>query len=187
MKELFEQQLNLNFLVVKEIRKSNQEELKKVSDFYNQAGQLSWQLNPNRIKQKMGSKGKIWALYNPDNEIVGTIGVKVLEEDEYDIGEIGYVMIKEGYRSIRNLLMLYDIAFKYAKRFDAMIITTRVSNKRINTLLNQSKRVERLFKIRSPYSTNLLYVWIVKRGRLEMNERKEIVRDYFAGHIIKEM
>ena len=47
---------------VSEIEPSNKDLLSQFCDFYNESGQLSWQLNATRLLSKLGSQGKAYVL-----------------------------------------------------------------------------------------------------------------------------
>lgn len=169
---------------VKKIRLQDSSALQDFADFYNSASQLSWSLTPSRIKQKMGSKGRLWGLYIKGTDIlVGTIGLKHIESDGHDLGEMGYTMVDPDHRSLQNIMLLYKEAIKKAKRFDTTFITTNVKNKTINKLLDRTPKVIQLYKIRSTFGTgNMLYVWGVKTSNFD----PEIIKQHFFQNIVQE-
>ena len=168
---------------VRKIMLTDNNELQKFADFYNMAGQLSWQLNPSRIKSKIGTKGRLWGLYIKDSDmLVGTIAVK---EIETELGEVGYLMLDPDHRSFKNVMTLYRVILKYSRKFESVYITTNIKNKTINKLLDKTEKIEKMFMAKSQFGggANLLYVWIVKTGR----ENPERIREYFNTNIIQEI
>ena len=167
---------------VRRIKATDNNELQKFADFYNESGQLTWKLNPQRLKSKLGSIGRLWGLYiEGTDQMVGTIGIKEIEDE---LGEIGYLMIDPAHRSFPNLMSLYKSAFKYSRKFDSVYITTNIKNVVINKLLERTPKIEKMFKARSLFGggTNILYVWIVRTGR----ENRERVTQYFGENILQE-
>jgi len=170
---------------IKKILLSDTLEVQKFADFYNISGQLSWKLTPQRLKQKMGNKGMLWGLYNMDTDtLVGTIGLKQIEDSEHDLGEIGYVMVDEAHRSLPNIMKLYKTVIRKSNRFDAVYITTNVKNKVINKLLDRTPKVDLTLKVNSPFSANKLFVYVVKNSGDK--NYKDIIQEYFSEYIIQE-
>jgi len=172
---------------VEEISRSDSEMLQAFADFYNESGQLSWKLNVSKLKGKLGSRGLAYGLF-ADGELVGTIGLKQTDIQGYRGAEIGYLMIDEEHRSFRNLMMLYKQALRGAKRFDIVFVTTNIKNRPINVLLTKTNKIEKILKIKSPYSSNKLYVWQSLRtnGDVPRDERYEVLRQHFIENIISE-
>ena len=168
---------------MKRIKNSNRAELQKFAEFYNQSGQLSWTLTPQKILQKLGSKGRIWGLYikGTDN-LVGTIGIKDLGVGDQDIAEMGYVMVAPEHRSLPNVMMMFKEALRYSRKFDDVFITTNTNNRPINTLLDRTGKADKILKIRSPYSRNL---WNVKTSR--SGDNTQAITDHFRQHILMEL
>ena len=161
--------------------------LQDFADIYNTTGQLSWELTPARIRQKLGSRGTAYVLYD-DGVVVGTAGVKTIQEYGYTIGEIGYLYLDDDHKNIRNLFMLYNAAMRGATKFDVVITTTNVNNKTINTLLNKSSNFEKIFLNQSQYSSNKLFVWLgnANSGNASYEEQVEAAREYYEGNIIQD-
>lgn len=167
---------------VRRMKITNIQDLQEFSDFYNTSGQLTWQLTPTRLKQKMGSKGRLWGLFiEGTDSLVGTIGLKEIEDE---LGEIGYLMIHENHRSLKNVLLLYKAAFKYSRKFNTVYVTTNIKNKTINKLLDRFSKIDKMFKIRSPFGggANNLFVWVVNTGKQDV----EHLTNFFKENIIQE-
>lgn len=173
---------------VEEISKSDTEQLQNFADFYNESGQLSWKLNISKLKSKLGSRGLAYGLYT-NGELVGTIGLKQTDVQGYNGAEIGYLMIDEEHRSFKNLMMMYKQALRGAKRFDIVFVTTNIKNRTINVLLSKTNKIEKILKIKSPYSSNKLFVWQSLRtnGDVPRDERYEVLRQHFEDNIISEL
>lgn len=163
---------------------ANRDNLQTFSDFYNEAGTLTWKLTPSRLKQKLGSRGRLWGLFvKGTDEMVGSIGLKTIKDEEgSSLAEMGYLMISKGHGSLPNVMLLYKAALKRVKMYDAVFMTTDIRNKVINKLLDKSNKSHLFLKISSPFSSNKLYVWQV--GKSE--EGKEIISKHFAEHILQE-
>lgn len=171
---------------VKRIKNSDRDELQKFADFYNQSGQLSWTLTPQKIIQKLGSKGRIWGLYiKGTSDLVGTIGIKDLSVGEQDMGEIGYVMVSPEHRSLQNLMMMFKEVIRYSRKFDDVFATTNTNNRPINVLLDRTGKADKILKIRSPYSRNLLFVWNINTSRSGDNTQALVA--HFKQHILMEL
>lgn len=172
--------------VVKKIRLSDNEELDRFAKFYNDSGELTWKLTPQRIKTKMGSKGKLWGLYTKDTqELVGTIALKHVNDGaSVDIGEMGYLMVHPEHRSIQNLMVLFKQAIKKAKLFDAVYVTTNVKNRTINKLLDRTPKLDKILKIKSQFSNNHLFVHTVKNAG-DINS-EDIIKAYFKENTLQE-
>jgi predicted acetyltransferase len=171
---------------VRKIRVSDAAGLQEFSDFYNNSGELTWKLTPQRLKKKIGSKGKLWGLYVKETgEMVGSIGLKHVNDGAtVDIGEMGYAMLHPDHRSLPNLMTIFKQAIRKARAFDAVYVTTNTKNRTINKLLDRTPKLEKILKIKSQFSNNLLYVHYVKNTGNEQNE--EIIRAYFKEHTLQE-
>lgn len=169
---------------VRVIKISDKAGLQMFSDFYNEAGTLSWKLTPQRLLKRLGSRGRLWGLFvKGSDEMVGSIGLKVIKDEEgSSLAEMGYLMLAKEHSSLPNVLKLYRAALKRVKMFDAVFMTTDVKNKKINKLLDRDSKSTLFLHINSPFTTNKLYVWMI--GKSE--ESKEIISLYFDEHIIKE-
>lgn len=183
LKNLFEQAT----YTVHEIDKSDGDGLQAFCDFYNNSGQLSWQLTPSRLKGKLGSRGSAHGLYI-DGELVGTVGLKQMDVSGLIGAEIGYLMIDEKHRSLQNLMLLYKDILDQAKKFDTTFVTTNIKNKTINTLLKRSNKFEKALMIKSPYSNNRLFVWTTKISNRKYSEEERYVaiKSHFYENIIRE-
>jgi len=167
------------------IKITDAEGLQQFADFYNDSGNLTWKLTPNRLKKKLGSRGRLWGLYQQgSDQMIGSIGLKTIKDEEGSrLAEMGYLMIAKTHRSLPNVMILYKAALKRVKTFDAVFMTTDIKNKTINKLLDRSAKSELILQIKSPFGNNKLYVW--KVGRRD-NEARSIIDQYFSDHIIKE-
>jgi hypothetical protein len=181
---LFEQQS----YSVREISKSDIEGLEEFCVFYNASGELSWQLNPQRLKSKLGSKGRAYGLYF-DDMLVGTIAIKQIGMENMIAGEAGYIMIDIEHRSLPNVMMLYKEILVAAKKFDIIFATTNIENRAINTLLKRTNKFEQILKIKSPFSANKLFVWSSKisNHKYSPEERMAAIRTHFEDNILDDM
>jgi len=166
------------------IKISDSQGLQQFSEFYNEAGTLSWKLTPNRLKQKLGSRGRLWGLFiEGTDEMVGSIGLKTIKDDEgQSLAEMGYLMIAKGHGSLPNVMTLYKAALKRVKSFDAVFMTTDVKNRKINKLLDRSNKSHLVLMIKSPFSNNKLYVWQVGKS----SDSRSIIYSQFSQHILQE-
>lgn len=168
---------------LKVIKVSDTAGLQQFSDFYNEAGTLSWSLTPNRLKQRIGSRGRLWGLYiQGTDQMIGSIGLKTVKDDEGQrLAEMGYLMLTKGHGTLPNVMTLYKAALKRVKTFDAVFMTTDIKNRKINKLLDRSNKSHLSLMIKSPYSTAKLYVWQV--GKIKTSQ--EIIRSHFDEHTLK--
>jgi len=190
IKELLEQELIDQEFILETIRvdrTTTDDELQDFADLYNTTGQLSWQLNPSRIQQKLGPSGSAFTLYDGDTA-VGTVGIKTIQDYGHSIGEVGYLYLTDAYKNINNLFLLYNAAMEGARNFDVVVTTTNVNNRVINTLLTQSTNFEKIFMNQSQYSSNKLFVWLANKnsGNLSREQQIEQARDYYSGNIIED-
>lgn len=167
---------------VRKITRSDREGLSDFVDFYNESDQLSWTLTPARLLSKIGSNGRLYALYFGD-ELVGTIGLKESTISP-DSMELGYIMIAEQHRSLRNVMKLYNGIKKKLTKFDLVYATTNKDNRTINKLLEFSNKFKKVMLIRSNFSTNQLYVWVsTVSGDVEENTKK--LRDDYGSYVLR--
>lgn len=187
--QLFEQAMQYD---VRLIPLSDVDGLQAFADFYNESGQLTWQLTPSRLKQKVGSKGKLWGLYpQGSDEIVGTIGLKTIQSHnsdtpDVDLGEIGYVMVDSEHRSLQNVMKMFKVVLAKARKFDAVYITTNVKNKTINKLLDRTPKTDKILLVKSPFGggQNKLVVYMVNTTKSP--NRESLIKDYFSEYTISE-
>jgi hypothetical protein len=174
---------------VKRIKNSNREELQKFADFYNIWGKVKWNLTPQRIISKLGSKGRLWGLYiKGTNDFVGSIGIKDVSTSTDELGEIGYIAIEPEHRGLPNVMMLFKEVIRYSRKFDNVYATTNTAGddaKKVNGLLDRTGKAEKILKIRSPYSRNLLYVWSIKTSRNPNSI--DVIKAHFREHILMEL
>ena len=173
---------------VRLIKLTDTEGLQQFADFYNESGQLTWALTPARLKQKVGSKGKLWGLYpSGSDQLVGTIGLKVVQStSDADLGEIGYVMVATEHRSLQNIMKLFKVVLAKARRFDAVYITTNVKNRVINKLLDRTPKAEKILMVKSPFGggQNKLFVYMVTTSASP--QKRQLITDYFSEYTISE-
>ena len=177
------EQLNeaVSYRVV-EIRRSDQEGLYDFCDFYNESDQLSWTLTPSRLLGKIGSTGRLYALQY-DDKLVGTLGLKQADVTS-DSFEIGYIMIADAHRSLKNVMSLYKAAKKRIKSASLVYATTNRDNLTINKLMEFTRKFKKVALVRSTFSTNQLYLWVsTQAGDIEENT-KILLNDY-GSHIIR--
>lgn len=169
---------------VDEVMLHDDEEVSTFTDLINDGGQLSWTLTPDRLRSKLGSKGKLFGLYN-DQDAVGVIGIKEAIVDGVTGGEIGYLYIDPDYRSLQNAIKLYNIALDNAHRFPFLMATTVTSNRQVNTLLDKSSKMKKLFTIKSPYSSNMLNYWLAydSSGSFTFDELEEMFHEHFDASL----
>ncbi len=171
---------------VRRIKNSDREQLQQLSDFYNIYGKVKWSLNPQRLLQKIGSKGRLWGLYIVgDNNLIGSIGIKEIEPE---LGEIGYIAIESEHRSLPNTMKLFKEVMRYSRKFDNVYATTNTTgddSKKVNGLLDRTGKADKILKIRSPYSRSLLYVWTITTSR--NSESTQIIKDHFRQYILMEL
>ena len=169
---------------VKVIKSNDTELLQKFCEFYNESGQLTWTLTPQRLLSKLGTKG-VSAVLLYDDEVVGTIGLKSNNamSDQYNAGEVGYIMVDENHRSLQAVMMIYKSIKKFFNRFDIVFATTNIQNRTINRLLEYTKDFEKVAEIRSTYSSNILYVWSYIDSKFGNEESKEAIKMAFGSHI----
>jgi hypothetical protein len=172
---------------MRKIKVSDNQGLQMFSDFYNESGQLSWRLTPQRLKSKMGSKGQLWGLFiKGTDEMVGSIGLKHIKEDaSVDLAEMGYLMLHPNHRSLPNLMTLAKKAIMKAKSFDAVYITTNVKNRTINKLMDRTPKADKILKIKSNYSNNLLWVYSINSTRSPLNE--DMIKAHFKDVTLQEL
>jgi hypothetical protein len=138
--------------------------LQKFADFYNQAGQLNWQLNPVRIKSKLGVTGVAYALFDSAGTVVGTIALKQAVVGPMRGAEVGYFMVAPEFRSFSNAKKLYDAIMAHAGDYEFVFSTTNTTNSTINKLSERSKEFEHIFTAESPFSSNMLHYWLSKKS-----------------------
>lgn len=166
---------------VSEIEHSNTELLSQFCDFYNESGQLSWQLNPTRLLSKLGSSGKAYALLS-EGVVVGTIGLKEHSAGGLDGAEIGYFMVDPEYRSFKAALSLFNATKEASREFDYVMSTTNVNNTTINRLSEHSKFMQLAFEAKSPFSSNRLNYWVstINNGSHSIEEVIEVLSDEYG-------
>ena len=164
--------------------------LGEFANFYNDSGELSWQLTPQRIRQKMGRKGKVWVIKDPETGVIGaTAAIKHIADDQDDIAEIGYLMINPEFRAEINPIKMFKEVLKATKRFDVTVATTNILNKDVNRLLSRIMDAEKVLTIKSPFGTgSKLNVWNVsKYSTLSAEEQNFIINRYYSDYIVQEM
>lgn len=168
---------------VREISRSDQEELQRFADLVNEGSQLTWKLNPTKLTAKMGARGSLWGLYNGD-EMVGTVGIKEADLGGFTAGEMGYLFILPEHRSLKNVQVLLRSILKEAKRFDLLFATTNKNNRAINTLMDRTKKMDYVFTARSPFSANMLNFWLagISNKKISRDEQIQALESKF-GHL----
>lgn len=170
-----------------EIDHSDRNGLEEVCEVINKGGQLSWTLTPSRLLGKLGSNGKIFALYF-HNGIVGSIGIKETSINNISGGEIGYLYIEKEHRSFKNLSMLYTAVIGVANKYSFLFASTNRDNTTINTLMKRNPYMELAFAAKSPYSSNILFYWLcnINSGKITLGDAYELLNDKFGGEKLEE-
>ena len=163
--QLFESTLHIEEL-------SSNEELQQACDLINDGAQLSWTLTPSRLLGKLGSSGKLFALYD-GNDMVGTIGLKETTIDGITGAEVGYLYIKPENRSFNAYTLLYRAIRDVASNYQFIFATTVTSNKVINTLMKRNQYVTFGFSQKSPFSSNILNYWIAHGTKMSVDNVKQ--------------
>lgn len=163
---------NATRYTVQEVSFGDRDMVSKICDLINDGGQLSWTLNPQRLQQKIGDTGKIFALLTQQNDPVGVIGIKEMHLDGYSGGEIGYLYVDPEHRSYQNASQLYNTAVGHAGHYDFIVATTNTSNNTVNTLLGRVRGMKNAFTAKSKFSSNMLNYWVctTSNGTLSYNE-----------------
>ena len=176
---------NKNRYFVKRIDRNDTDLLSQFADLYNQSGQLTWQLSPSRVVQKLGRMGEAYGLFVDVDKhavrLVGTVAVKASDIAQYDVGEIGYLWIEPEHRTFRNVSALYSAVKKVSKKFDIVYNSTNVKNEGINKLLSYAKGMTKIFTAKSQYSTNRLHYWLSSNnnGDIPARDQISILKDQF--------
>lgn len=176
--------LNESLSEVREV--SANDDVQTLVDLINDGGQLSWTLTPSRLNQKLTSRGKLFGLYVEDKP-VGVIGIKGATVDGIAGGEIGYLYIEKGHRSLPNAAKLYDKALSFASDYTFLMATTVTTNVAVNTLLKRSSKSYKVFTAKSPFSSNRLNYWLtyMNSGVFTREEIEEAFHEEF-GHNVEE-
>lgn len=138
--------------------------LQKFADFYNESGELSWQLNPSRLHTKLGATGIAYALMNDSGAVVGTIAFKEATVGPMQGAEVGYFMVAPAFRSFSNAKKLYDAIMAHAHEYEFVFSTTNTTNSTINKLSERSREFEQILTAKSPFSNNMLHYWLSKKS-----------------------
>ena len=174
--------------VVKKILTSNREGLQEFSDFYNDSTDQSWVLTPTRLMQAVGHKGMLWGLYTNSNELVGTIALKhIVDENDNDIGEIGYVNINEGHRTMANVVKLFKQPIMKSKQFDAVYVTSDIKNKGMNKVLDRISNTDRFLVVKAPTGAGNRKLFVYMVNTTKNPERESIITSHFDKHIIPDL
>lgn len=172
---------------VEEIKRTDTERLQPLVNLINAGSQLSWVLTPSRFLSKIGPRGRVFALLDDSGAPMGVIALKQTQIGEYDAAEIGYLFVDPSARSFQNVIMLYKEALKVSNKYDFVFGTTNSKNKTVNTLLARTPKMEYVFKAKSPYSSNILFYWIVLgNSQISDAEKEQALRDEYADNIIGE-
>jgi hypothetical protein len=166
---------------IREISRTDQEELQRFSDLVNEGSQLTWKLNPTKLTSKMGSRGSLWGLYNGD-EMVGTVGIKEADIGGFMAGEMGYLFILPEHRSLKNVSLMLKTILKESKRFDLLFATTNKNNRAINVLMDRTKKMDYVLTTRSPYSANMLNFWLsgISNKKISRDEQIQALTEKFG-------
>lgn len=158
------------------------------TDLINDGGQLSWTLNPSRLRGKLGTRGKLYGLVSDDGNPVGVIGIKEIVVSGVAGGEIGYLYVAPSHRSLSNVIQLYHAAINDASHFPFLMATTVTTNKQVNTLLARARKMKNIFTAKSPFSSNLLNYWVSTEnsGAFTFDEVKELFVDQYGHNIVED-
>jgi GNAT superfamily N-acetyltransferase len=137
--------------------------LQAFADFYNESGQLSWELNPTRLRSKLGATGVAYVLRDGDR-VVGTIALKGAAVGPMQGAEVGYFMVDPAYRSFANAKRLYAAVMNHAEDYDFVFATTNTGNGTINKLSHYSKDFDLIFAAQSKFSSNMLHYWLARKS-----------------------
>lgn len=163
------------------VKLSDTQTLQQFADFYNESGQLSWQLNPDRLRAKLGATGIAYALTNDSGKVVGTIALKESTVGPMKGAEVGYFMVDEAYRSFSNARRLYEAVLAHAGDYGFVFSTTNVNNNTINKLSERTREFEHVFTAKSPFSSNMLHYWLCTKsnGTYTFEEQVEFFKEQY--------
>lgn len=169
-------------LMIRRVDLADTETLEKFATFYNASGQLSWQLNAARLRQKLGATGIAYALFSSDGDVLGTIALKESHIGGLRGAEVGYYMVDEANRTYGNAKALYKSVVAHAKEFDFVFSSTNVNNHTINKLSDYMGEFKKIFTAKSPYSSNQLHYWLCveNNGSVAMQKVIEVLTAEFA-------
>lgn len=171
----------------KEVGLHDKNNASSLIDLINDGGQLSWTLTLPRIQQKLSHSGKLFGLYLNEKP-VGVIAIKLIEVDGIKGGEIGYLYIDPDHRSLQTATQLYNIALKSANQYPFLMASTITTNRAVNTLLEKSEKMHKIFTAKSPYSSNKLNYWLssINSGAFTIDEITEVLKNEYGNNIISE-
>jgi len=171
--QLFESTLHIEEL-------SSEEELQQACDLINDGAQLSWTLTPSRLLGKLGSTGRLFALYD-GNVMVGTVGLKETTIEGVTGAEVGYLYIKPDSRSFSAYTLLYRAIKDVSHNYNYIFATTVTTNNVINTLMKRNQYVTFGFSQKSPFSANILNYWIVHGTKMSVESVEEHLSDEYLN------
>lgn len=171
--ELFESTLNIEEL-------TSTDEFQNACDLINDGAQLSWTLTPSRLMGKLGSSGKLFALYD-GNLMIGTIGLKETTIEGITGAEVGYLYIKPENRSFNAYTLLYRAIQGVASNYQFIFATTVTTNKAINTLMKRNQYVTFGFSQKSPFSSNILNYWVAHGTKMSVSSVVEHLSDEYLN------
>lgn len=165
--QLFESKLQVNKIYT-------DEGFQDACDLINEGSQLSWVLNPHRLKQKLGSNGVLFGMYSGD-VMVGTIALKEAVLGTVTGAEVGYLYITPEHRSFSAYSLLYKAIRDEASKYKFIFATTVTTNPVINKLMSRNQYVSFVFEQPSPYSSNILNYWAVHGTQMSFEEVESIL------------
>lgn len=172
---------------VEEVKRTDTDKLQPLVDLINAGSQLSWVLTPSRLLSKIGPRGRIFGLFDSSGNPMGVIALKQTQIGDYDTAELGYLYLDPSARGFQNAILLYKAALKVTHSYDFVFATTNSTNKTVNTLLARTNKMQYAFKAKSPYSSNILYYWIVLgNSRLTEQMKIQALVDEYKDNIIGE-
>ena len=171
--QLFESTLHIEEI-------TEHDNLQDACDLINDGAQLSWTLTPSRLLGKLGSSGKLFALYD-GNEMVGTVGLKETTIEGITGAEVGYLYIKPESRSFNAYTLLYRAIRDVSSNYNFIFATTVTSNKVINTLMKRNQYVTFGFSQKSPFSSNILNYWIVHGTKMSVESVEQHLSDEYLN------
>lgn len=179
--DLFEQTSPSGGYEIRPITRSVKNELHRMVKLYEENGFYRG-IKPSKILQRIGSKGKIWGLYDARNELVGTITIKSSKFDFIEAGEIGLFYVRPDAVTLKNVSALLQTAIKEGKKHDIVYAITSKKNKGMETIMINSGDLSPIFDARSPNTNQKITVWLssVSNGKFSEIRRVEILKQRFA-------
>lgn len=159
---------------VKKILKTDNNEL---AEFVHNVNSLDTnrklKLTLPKLKAELGSMGKLWILYDDQNNVVGGIGIRINDIGVMNAGEISYMFMMDEHRSPRNLVLLLKEVLRVSKKYDMVYMTVDVKDKTMNRMLENSPRFFSGISTKTKEKKRMLNFWIadISNGKYTPEEQ----------------